>query len=166
MESLDKVLNKALEFYREGDEEKAQAWINQHFGEDVDLSIVKCEICGEVLALVENILAKTLIGGDKRANLAVYKHIKNHPTHIESIFGYSHGVKLPLGSTLFYGIERQPSWLLEKLRPVLDYFPKHKRGGLKGAAEYHGLTIDEALRSRIEHLETKLGVSIDDKKET
>ena len=110
--------------------EQAQKFISETFGDDSDLNIVKCDECGEILALVVNLLARSISGGDQKATLAVYKHIRAYPEHEEHIYGYSHGVTLPIGKTLGHG--------------------------LRWGAKKHGLSFTEALDSRIAYLESKL----------
>ena len=130
MERLSEVFSKAAELYREGDVEKAQAWVNQHFGEDTDLNIVKCKQCGEIIALTASLMGVALTGGDKRINLEIYRHLETYPTHHDMIVGLSHGVEIPIGVTLWTGLAM--------------------------ACKKHGLTIDEGIRERIEYLENRL----------
>jgi len=125
-----RILSEALEIFNTRDPEAAQRFVEDHFGEDTDLNIVKCDMCGEIIALCVNIIVTGITGGDKRVNLQIYKHIKEHRTHMNHIYGHSHGVRLPLGQTLGYTITR--------------------------VAKSYDLSLDEALDSRIAHLEEKL----------
>lgn len=128
--SENKIFEKALEIATNQDYEAAQTFISNIFGEDSDLNIVKCDKCGEILALVVNLLAKSISGGDKKATLAVYKHIRKHPDHAELIYGYSYGVGLPIGKPL--------------------------NTALRSVAKKFNLSYMEALDKRIEYLEGKL----------
>ena len=49
------LYKKALEIFQAQNQTEAQRFISEHFGDDADLNIVKCDQCGEVLALVVNI---------------------------------------------------------------------------------------------------------------
>jgi len=126
----DQIFREALEIFKTRDQEQANQFIRERFGDDADLNIVKCDLCGEILALSSNLLAKGLTGGDKTVNLQVYRHIKAYPDHMNDINGYSHGVAVPLGSTLGAAIE--------------------------AVGKRFGLTLDEALTSRIQRLEKQL----------
>ena len=128
--SQQELLNRAVKIALEQDYDAAQKFITETFGDDSDLDIVKCDECGEILALVVNLLAHSLSGGDKSATLAVYKHIRACPLHEERINGYSHGVAVPLGMTL--------------------------GAGLRMAAKRFSLSFTEALDKRIAYLESKL----------
>jgi len=130
MEHLGEVFSKAAELYREGDVEKAQAWVNRYFGEAVDLNIVKCKQCGEIIALAANLMGVALTGGDPRITLEVWRHLDQYPTHHDAVVGLSHGVEVPIGSTL---------WM-----------------GLSMACMKHRITLDEGIKMRIEYLERKL----------
>ena len=128
--SQQELLDRAVKIALEQDYDAAQKFITETFGDDSDLDIVKCDECGEILALVVNLLAHSLSGGDKAATLAVYKHIRACPLHEERINGYSHGVAVPLGMTLGAGLRR--------------------------TAERFNLSFTEALDKRIAYLEEKL----------
>jgi len=123
------IYKKALEIFQAKDQSAAQRFISEHFGDDADLNIVKCDQCGEILALVVNILSKGLTGGDTLTNLAIYKHIREHPDHGTDIYGYSHGVGLPIGHTLDVVI--------------------------RSMAKRFNMTLEEALDKRIAYLEAK-----------
>jgi len=123
------LYKKALEIFQAQNQTEAQRFISEHFGDDADLNIVKCDQCGEVLALVVNILSKGLTGGDTLTNLAIYKHIRKHPDHGPDIYGYSHGVGLPIGHTLNVTI--------------------------RSMAKRFNMTLEEALDQRISYLEAK-----------
>ena len=125
-----RILSEALEILNTKDQEAAQRFVRENFGEDTDLNIVKCEMCGEIIALCASLLATGLTGGDKLVNLQVYKHIKEHRGHMNHIYGLSHGVRLPIGQTLGYAITR--------------------------IGKQYNMSLDEALDSRIKHLEEKL----------
>ncbi len=150
------LYDEALKIANTKDLEAAKKFIVNRFGEDVTLSTVKCEKCGEILAFCPHMLAVTLTGGDKLVNLNVYRHILEYPTHGEHIYGYSHNTKLPIGSTLLYGVSKLPEAVKLVLTPMTLIMPKHKTGGIVEAAKHHRLTLDEALRSRISHLENIL----------
>ena len=128
------IFREALELFNSHDIEKAKNFIRERFGEDADLNIIKCDMCGEVVALCSNLLATGLTGGDKLVNLQVYRHIKKYLGHMDSINGYSHGVTLPIGSTLGAAIMAQ--------------------------GKRFNMTLDEALVSRIEHLEKSCHILI------
>ena len=126
----NRLFTEALELFQKADMETAQRWITENFGEDADLNIVKCKQCGEIIAVTLYIFAKAFTGGDKRVNLEVYKHIRDHRDHANSIVGIAYDVELPIGSTLFKA--------------------------LQSTAKKFNLSIDEALDKRIQYLEDKL----------
>jgi len=128
--SQQELLNRAMKIALEQDYDAAQKFITETFGDGSDLDIVKCDECGEILALVVNLLARSLSGGDRSVTLAVYKHIRAYPLHEKKINGHSHGAALPLGITLGAGLRR--------------------------TAERFNLSFTEALDKRIAYLEEKL----------
>jgi len=128
--SQQELLNRAMKIALEQDYDAAQKFITETFGDGSDLDIVKCDECGEILALVVNLLARSLSGGDRSVTLAVYKHIRAYPLHEKKINGYSHGAALPLGITL--------------------------GAGLRNTAKKFNLTFMEALDKRIAYLDSKL----------
>ena len=148
------IYKKALELFQSKDAVEAQRFIDEHFGQGANLNIVKCDQCGEILAFVVNILAKGLTGGDDLTNLAIYKHIREHPDHAADIYGESHGMRLPLGKTLFYGVVTNTTQA-GALFKIFGKVPSYKLRGLIGAAEHHGITLEEALDKRIAYLEAK-----------
>jgi len=127
---MSNIYEKVIELFKTRDTEAAQKLIEENFGEDADLNIVKCEACSQIIALSVNILAKALTGGDTKVTLEVYKHILAHPDHAEQIYGYSHGVKLPIGFTLYSAIDT--------------------------ARKRYNYTLERALTERIKYLEAKL----------
>ena len=153
------LFEKALKIFQEQDMEKAKEYIRENFGDDVDLNIVKCNECGEIIALVTNILAVGLMGGDKKVDLEILKHIRKHPTHANKICGYSHGEELPYGETLMYGtptkLKEMPFYNIFKF--FIDrLIPDYAQHGLVGTAEHHNITVEEVIDKRIKHLEAKL----------
>ena len=130
MSVQQEVIERALKIAIEQNYEEAQKFVEETFGKKTDLDIVKCDECGEILALVENLLARGLSGGDPATTLAIYRHMKQYPDHADMINGYSHGTAIPIGKTL--------------------------NSALRSTAKKFNLTFMEALDKRIKHLEAKL----------
>lgn len=127
---MNEIFQKALQVAQSGDINAAQQYVNEYFGEETELNLVKCKECGAILAISSDLLATGLSGGDQRINLEIYRHAKQYPSHFTSIVGLPRGTEFPIGELL--------------------------RTQLAKVCNMYNLSFSEGLDKRIKYLEDKL----------